>query len=1264
MKNKKLMIAVAAITMSATSVISLTACNEEPEHTHNFTDWQVTKAPTCTQQGMETGTCAADGQIMNRSIAIDPDAHSYGSWFITLPTTTDAGKVIKTCSADVSHIKEVDLPKLDRHDNSEHYVQSEERTESGEFTFDFKNDETIKFTQSLDHFYTGELTLCSYQVTEKNESTGKNETVTKYYTPTITQGGFAKKQCTLHPEDKDDYNLIYIPALGSGSSSISVQVLEEPTETTCGKGNYTFTHTSGETLVFENVEIPATKSVDEIFDEIFVEDSYVSLNAMGEPYNIDRIVSSHRSEVGKVYGLNIIEVGNNKAQTPYSYEFGDGFTYLDDRLDNVKYYYYNDGQNPVHGVREYSGEKPELMDHSYDERLDGVAVYITELRKTFYGLDSMVHGLYSLKDDPMSSNFSQGSYTGQLKSSKPAAPAAEEKQQTVYCFGFNYFIQDKSNSQDEKIKNYTDVVSSVKVEFTLDDNGRMSDVNINIKKYTYSYSSSRADENSAPDGALYEYVPEAAAARNPIKGYDTGEFYVAPGKATTTDNWYNASVTYVENEEDKIKSPYDFGDFETIENLTLTYTGGDSPVVVNPDGSTVLETTSNVLTNFTITDVEPKDLASIVDFKVYFVEDGKETLLDFMATGLPSIGYKMDNSGFSFISKKKVGDLNLKVKFGNQEIPFTIRVNPATPSSITPEIYAYSDLSDNHQTVFGNETTVFVGEKVYFNANTPLTDNDALTDSRHTVTLNGNPLEKEIWDGKDLWYFTAEAAGEYTFVITSTANPKATATVKVIVQDAPSTEELLAGKYKNDQNVITFVNGNTLTIKDNKGTATYSYTYDENAKSFTLTKTDGVDQYDYTLSFTAKYNLKLSYKVAGMDFSNIFVKGGELDALMEYLPGKSFTYRWNNMLDLSVAFDEGNRLTFNDGQGNSRSMDWTLKRNAQVTGKYDLVLTNASSSISFLEDEYLVGAYVQVVGNNLTIHLRFDFVGEWIKDEGPGEGDDKPLAPDEIYAMLTGNTYSFVHFDGNALRKYNLTFGEDKTVSCHFYDSYAGETEKNDFTYELIAGENGKYFFTFTFVAGYDDGVIHGDVSNNNNSWVIVSGGKITQILVKGVYNGDEVDAEFGDVGAVADATVALADTHWEYTHEIEVIVDWDENDEAIKDFVTVKITIDFHSDGSLDITREQSYDFEEDGPTSRTDTNYTWKLKENAEGKFDLEFTYTGTDYEMGECGLYSSTANNGSFITFENGEITGFTFHYDKGNSTELVQMQPATGMGPRSK
>lgn len=1213
MKNKKLMIAVAAITMSATSVISLTACNEEPEHTHNFTGWQVTKAPTCTQQGMETGTCAADGQIMNRSIAIDPDAHSYGSWFITLPTTTDAGKVIKTCSADVSHIKEVDLPKLDRHDNSEHYVQSEERTESGEFTFDFKNDETIKFTQSLDHFYTGELTLCSYQVTEKNESTGKNETVTKYYTPTITQGGFAKKQCTLHPEDKNDYNLIYIPALGSGSSSISVQVLEEPTETTCGKGNYTFTHTSGETLVFENVEIPATKSVDEIFDEIFVEDSYVSLNAMGEPYNIDRIVSSHRSEVGKVYGLNIIEVGNNKAQTPYSYEFGDGFTYLDDRLDNVKYYYYNDGQNPVHGVREYSGEKPELMDHSYDERLDGVAVYITELRKTFYGLDSMVHGLYSLKDDPMSSNFSQGSYTGQLKSSKPAAPAAEEKQQTVYSFGFNYFIQDKSNSQDEKIKNYTDIVSSVKVEFTLDDNGRMSDVNINIKKYTYSYSSSRADENSAPDGALYEYVPEAAAARNPIKGYDTGEFYVAPGKATTTDNWYNASVTYVENEEDKIKSPYDFGDFETIENLTLTYTGGDSPVVVNPDGSTVLETTSNVLTNFTITDVEPKDLASIVDFKVYFVEDGKETLLDFMATGLPSIGYKMDNSGFSFISKKKVGDLNLKVKFGNQEIPFTIRVNPATPSSLTPEIYAYDDMSDKHEFVTGGETTVYVGEKVYFNANTPLTDNDALTDNSHSVTLNGNPLEKEIVDGKELWCFTAEAAGDYNFLFTSLANENVKASAKVIVNAAPDKEKLFSDTYKFDENVITFVDDSTLTIKDGTGTATYSYTYDEATKSFTIEKTDGVDQKDYSLSFTAKYNLKLAYTMGGMGFYNIYV-GTPAVTPQSVLSNTIWTANGVYLVfagdgatgvattDLNKQTVDGNspiiafKYTLATGENNTYTIkfDSNSMFNPWNAGWFDLE-SSGQSGLTF-EDEKITS--LTVFDNTMSLAVS---------------------TVEEVVNLLVGTNWSY----GNM----TIIFNDDKNISVK-KTGYMDES----FGYYLTKVSSVKYSITFTGGFGFN-GV---DPELSVNSFVLIDGSKITK------FEHDLVDADgnvqhvtLKKVDALAEIKDLLTGTVWKY----EYYKDGQSADDGVEPVV---MTVEFLADGKVSVTRvTQGFR----GETNTYTGTCTYELTDKGEGKYAITFALVSAN---GDCGIYPDTTNENSFITVANKVITGLSISVDDNENT----------------
>ena len=193
--------------------------------------------------------------------------------------------------------------------------------------------------------------------------------------------------------------------------------------------------------------------------------------------------------------------------------------------------------------------------------------------------------------------------------------------------------------------------------------------------------------------------------------------------------------------------------------------------------------------------------------------------------------------------------------------------------------------------------------------------------------------------------------------------------------------------------------------------------------------------------------------------------------------------------------------------------------------------------------------------------------------------------------------------------------------------------------------------------------MIHGDVSNNNNSWVIVSGGKITQILVKGVYNGDEVDAEFGDVGAVADATVALADTHWEYTYTVTVDAPLPTGGFAeMEDEVT--FTLSFNANGYIYATLHHTAHPDSGTESNSYDDGYKWELVEGENGNFNLKLTYVG-DWEMGECGVEAATANDGSFITFENGEITGFTFNFFRAaGDTELVQMQPATGMGPRSK
>ncbi len=99
MKNKKLMLTIAGITMCATSALAFAAC----AHEHEYTDWQQVKAPTCMEEGAEKGTCAKDGDTKTRPIAVNPDAHAYGEWQITLPTYAAEGIAYKECGNSNEH---------------------------------------------------------------------------------------------------------------------------------------------------------------------------------------------------------------------------------------------------------------------------------------------------------------------------------------------------------------------------------------------------------------------------------------------------------------------------------------------------------------------------------------------------------------------------------------------------------------------------------------------------------------------------------------------------------------------------------------------------------------------------------------------------------------------------------------------------------------------------------------------------------------------------------------------------------------------------------------------------------------------------------------------------------------------------------------------------------------------------------------------------------------------------------------------------------
>ena len=64
---------------------------------HNFSSPTITKQPTCTEPGEQSGTCTRCGQTTSQKIA--PKGHSFGSWITTVEATcTAAGKQERKCS--------------------------------------------------------------------------------------------------------------------------------------------------------------------------------------------------------------------------------------------------------------------------------------------------------------------------------------------------------------------------------------------------------------------------------------------------------------------------------------------------------------------------------------------------------------------------------------------------------------------------------------------------------------------------------------------------------------------------------------------------------------------------------------------------------------------------------------------------------------------------------------------------------------------------------------------------------------------------------------------------------------------------------------------------------------------------------------------------------------------------------------------------------------------------------------------------------------
>lgn len=145
MKNKKLMLTVVGLVMSAVSAFSFAACDSTgggkddgkdeggSKHVHQYEWGDIITPPTCTEAGTQKGICPVDNDTVTRPV--DPTGHNWGEWQVTPPTAADDGVAVKHCKndADDKHPTRVELPA---YGNSSAYTVSEPN-DNGEVTYTY-----------------------------------------------------------------------------------------------------------------------------------------------------------------------------------------------------------------------------------------------------------------------------------------------------------------------------------------------------------------------------------------------------------------------------------------------------------------------------------------------------------------------------------------------------------------------------------------------------------------------------------------------------------------------------------------------------------------------------------------------------------------------------------------------------------------------------------------------------------------------------------------------------------------------------------------------------------------------------------------------------------------------------------------------------------------------------------------------------------------------------------------------------------------------
>ena len=206
---------------------------------HAWDNGKVTKEPTETETGVKTFTCTRCGETRTETMPVIPHVHSYKD-VVTAPTCTEKGYTTHTCACGDSYV-DTYVDALGHAWDNGKVTKEPTETETGVKTFtctrcgETKTETIPKLTH--EHSYKAVVTA-----------------------PTCTSKGYTTHTCACG----DSYVDTYVDALGHAWDN--GKVTKEPTETETGVKTFTCTR-CGET---KTEVIPATGSVNvtEMFTDV------------------------------------------------------------------------------------------------------------------------------------------------------------------------------------------------------------------------------------------------------------------------------------------------------------------------------------------------------------------------------------------------------------------------------------------------------------------------------------------------------------------------------------------------------------------------------------------------------------------------------------------------------------------------------------------------------------------------------------------------------------------------------------------------------------------------------------------------------------------------------------------------------------------------------------------------------------------------------------------------------------------------------------